>query len=78
MLSQLLKDKKKLKAKFLPRNPKANRRRGSSSSANTESEEPFNSEPPESSSEEEDNSHNGSNHSKRMRKLEQHLEALGN
>jgi len=52
--------------------------RGSSSSTNTENEEHSSSEPPKSLSEEEDNSENGSTHSKRMSKLEQHLEALAN
>ena len=73
-LSQLLKDKKKPKAKTLSKKFKVKQKEGeSSSSANTKNDE--HSEPPKSSSEEEDNSENGSTHSKRMSKLEQRLEA---
>jgi len=78
MLSQLLKDKKKLKVKTLPRSQRAKGRRGSSSSVNTESENHSNSKPPKSSSEEGDNSESRSSHSKKMSKLEQCLEALAN
>ena len=77
MLSQLLKDKKKLKGKTLSKKFKGKQKKGeSSSSANTESKNHSKSKPPKSSSEDEDNSENGSSHSKRIRKLEQRLEAL--
>ena len=79
MLSRLLMDKKKPKAKTPSKKFKGKRKEGKSSSfANTENDEHSNSGPPKSSSEEEDNSKNGSSHSKRMSKLEQRLEALAN
>ena len=78
-VKQMLKEKKKLKAKTSSKKSKDKWKEGeSSSSANTKSEEHFNSEPPKSSSEEEDNSENESNNFKRMSKLEQCLEALAN
>ena len=79
MLSQLLKDKKKPKAKTPSKKSIGKQKEGeSSSSVNTENDEHSNSEPPKSSSEEEDNSENRSIHAKRMSKLEQCLEALIN
>ena len=79
MLLQLLKDKKKPKAKTPSKKFKGKREEGeSSSSATTENEEHSDSEPPKSSSEEGDNSKNGSIHSKRMSKLEQCLEGIAN
>jgi len=79
MLSQLLKDKKKLKIKTPSKKSKGKRKEGeSTSSLNTKSEKNSNSEPLKSSSEEEDNSENGSSHSKRMSKLKQRPEALTN
>jgi len=79
MLSQLLKDKKKLKAKTPSKKFKGKWKEGeSSSSVNTKNEEHSDYEPPKYSSEEEDNSEKSSTHSKRMSKLEQHLEALAN
>ena len=79
MLSQLLKEKKKPKGRTPSKKSKGKQKEGeSSSSANIENKEHSNFEPPKSSSEEEDNSENGSNHSKRMSKMEQRLEALAN
>ena len=67
MLSQLLKEKRKLKGETPSKKSKGKRKEEESLySANTENEEYSNSEPPKSSSEEEDNSENESNHSKRM------------
>ena len=71
MLSQLLEDKKKKpKAKTPSKKFKGKRKEGESSSSNSES-----SKPPY---EEGGYSENESAHSKRMRKLEQRLEALTN
>ena len=80
MLSQLLEDKKKkLKTKTPCKKSKGKWKEGESSSfAYTEDEEHSNFEPSKPLSEEEVNSENGSTHSKRMSKLEQHLEALAN
>ena len=78
MLSQLLEDKKKKPTTKTP-SKKSNDKRmegESSSSAHTEEEEHSNSELSKPSSEEEDNLENTSTHSKRISKLEQHLEAL--
>ena len=79
MLSQLLEGKKKPKAKTSSKKSKGKRKEGkSSSSAHTEEEEHSNSGSSKPPSEEEGNLENGSTHSKRMNKLEQHLEALAN
>jgi len=78
MLSQLLEDKKKEpKTKTPSKKSKGKRKEEeSSSSAHTEEEEHSNFKSSKPSSEEGVNSENGSTHSKRMSKLEQHLEAL--
>ena len=78
MLSQLLEDKKKkLKDKTPSKKSKGKQKEEeSSSSAQTEEEEHSNSESSKPPSEEGGNSENGSTHSKRMSKLEQHLEVL--
>ena len=79
MLLQLLKEKKKQKDRTPSKKSKGKwKEEESSSSENTENEEHSNSEPSKSSSEEKDNSKNKSNHSRRMSKLEQCLEALAN
>ena len=78
MLSQLLEDKKKNpKVKTPSKKSKGKRKEGeSSSSTHTEEEEHSNFESSKPPSEEGGNLENGSTHSKRMNKLEQHLEAL--
>ena len=79
MLSQLLKDKKKPKAKTHSKKFKGKRKEGESSSfVNTQNDEQSNSELLKSSSEKKDNSENKSSHSKRMSKLGQHLGVLTN
>ena len=79
ILSQLLQNKKKPKAKTLSKKSKDKQKeRESSSSTNIVSEEHSNYVPPKSSSEGEENSENGSSIFKKMSKLEQRLEALAN
>ena len=80
MFSQSLEDKKKkLKDKTPSKKSEGKQKEEeSSSSAQTEEEEHFNSESSKPPSEEGGNSENGSTHSKRMSKLEHHLEALAN
>ena len=74
-----MREKKKPKAKTSFKKSKGKWKEGeSSSSVHTEDEEHSNSEPSKPTSEEEVNSENGSTYSKRMSKLEQHLEALAN
>ena len=79
MLSQLLEGKKKLKAKTPSKKSKGKQKEGESSSCvHTEEEEQSNSVLSKSPSEEGGNLENGSTHSRRMNKLEQHLETLTN
>jgi len=79
MLAQLLKDKKKSKAKTSSKKSIGKWKEGeSSSSVRIEGEEQSNSESSKSSFEEGDNPENGGTHSKRMNKLEQRLKALTN
>ena len=79
MLTKLLEDKKKSKAKTSSKKSKGKRKEWeSSSSVHIEEEEQSNSTSSKSSSEEGGNLENGGNHSKRMNKLEQRLEALTN
>jgi len=79
MLSQLVNDKKKPKAKTSSKKSKGKwKEEKSLSSANTKNGEHSNSEPPKSSPEKEDNLENRSTHSKRMSKLEQRLETFSN
>jgi len=80
MLSQLLENKKKKpKIKTPSKKSKGKQKEMESSfSVNTEDEEHSNSDQSKPPSEEEDNSENGNTHSKRMSKLEQHLETLTN
>ena len=79
MLSQLLKEKKKPRAKLLPRSPRAKGRKGRAHLLQTLRMKSIPTlEPPKFSSEDEDNSENRSSHSKRISKLEQYLEALEN
>jgi len=79
MVAQLLEDKKKSNAKTSSKKSKGKRKEGeSSSSMHIEEKKQSNFESSKSSSEEGGNPENGGTHSKRMNKLEQHLEVLIN
>jgi len=78
MLAQLLEVKKKKSKAKTPSKKSKGKQGESSSSAHTEEEEHSNSESSKPPFKEGGNSENGSTHSKRMSKLELHLEALAN
>ena len=74
MILQLLEDKRRSRRpRLLPRSPRANRRKRKAHSLHISRRRSI-----PTPSEEDGNLENGSTHSKRMSKLEQHLEALTN